>query len=97
LAVRALVEARLGRAEPARDAAEAAMALARPVGAAIPRWIALEALGFLELSLERPAEAASTLAPLVEETRAASIGEPGEMRFLPDLIEALIALGQTEE
>jgi DNA-binding CsgD family transcriptional regulator len=97
LAIRALVEARLGRAQPARDAAEAAVALARPVGAAIPRWIALEALGFLELSLGRSAEAASTLAPLVEETRAASIGEPGEMRFLPDLIEALIALGRTEE
>jgi DNA-binding CsgD family transcriptional regulator len=97
LAIRALVEARLGRVQPARDAAEAAVALARPVGAAIPRWIALEALGFLELSLGRSAEAASTLAPLVEETRAASIGEPGEMRFLPDLIEALIALGRTEE
>jgi DNA-binding CsgD family transcriptional regulator len=97
LAIRALVEARLGHAQSARDAAEAAVALARPVGAAIPRWIALEALGFLELSLGRWADAESTLAPLLEETRAASIGEPGEMRFLPDLIEALIALGRTDE
>jgi DNA-binding CsgD family transcriptional regulator len=97
LAVRALLEARFGRPQPAQDAAEAALALAQPVGAAIPRWIALEALGFLELSLGRWAEAESTLAPLLEETRAASIREPGEMRFLPDLIEALIALGRTDE
>jgi DNA-binding CsgD family transcriptional regulator len=97
LAIRALVEARYGRARPARDAAEAAVALAQPVGAAIPRWIALEALGFLELSLGRWAETELTLAPLAEETRAAAIGEPGEMRFLPDLIEALIALDRPDE
>jgi DNA-binding CsgD family transcriptional regulator len=96
LATRALLEARLGRAQSAREAAEAAVALARPTGAAIPRWIALEALGFLERSLGRWAQVEATVAPLVDETRAASIGEPGELRFLPDLIEALIALGRAE-
>jgi tetratricopeptide (TPR) repeat protein len=62
-----------------------------------PRWIALSALGFLELSLDRWAEAETALTPLVAQTRAASIGEPGELRFLPDLIETLIALGRLED
>jgi DNA-binding CsgD family transcriptional regulator len=96
LAAKALLYARLGRADSAREAGHAAVELARPAGAAIPRWIALEALGSLELSLGRSAEAETILTPLVEETRAASITEPGELRFLPDLIEALIALGRPE-
>jgi DNA-binding NarL/FixJ family response regulator len=96
LATRALLEARLGRAQSAREAAEVAVELVRPTGAAIPRWIALEALAFLELSLGRCAQVEPTLTPLLDETRAASVGEPGELRFLPDLIEALTALGRTE-
>jgi DNA-binding CsgD family transcriptional regulator len=96
LATKALLYARMGRAESAREAGNAAVELARPTGAAIPRWIALEALGFLHLSLGRWVEAETTLAPLLEETRAASINEPGELRFLPDLIEALISLGRLD-
>ena len=97
LATRALLEAHLGRVLSARKAGVAALELADRTGAAIPRWIALTALGFLELSLDRWAEAETTLTPLVAQTRAASIGEPGELRFLPDLIETLIALGRIEE
>jgi DNA-binding CsgD family transcriptional regulator len=97
LATRALLEAHLGNVLAARKAGGAALELADRTGAAIPRWIAVTALGFLELSLDRWAEAETTLTPLVAQTRAASIGEPGELRFLPDLIETLIALGRTED
>ena len=97
LATRALLEAHLGHVPSARNAGVAALELADRTGAAIPRWIALTALGFLELSLDRWAEAEATLTPLVAQTRAASIGEPGELRFLPDLIETLIAVGRIED
>ena len=46
LATKALLHARLGRVESARDAGRQAVELAQPTGAAVPRWIALEALGF---------------------------------------------------
>ena len=97
LATRALLEAHLGNVPSARKTGAAALELADRTGAAIPRWIALTALGFLELSLDRWAEAETALTPLVAQTRAASIGEPGELRFLPDLIETLIALGRIED
>jgi DNA-binding CsgD family transcriptional regulator len=97
LATRALLEAHLGHVPSARNAGAAALELADRTGAAIPRWLALTALGFLELSLERWAEAETALSPLVAQAHAASIREPGELRFLPDLIEALIALGRIED
>src|SRR5262249_11525894 len=97
LATRALLEAHLGHVLSARAAGAAALELADRTGAAIPRWIALTALGFLELSLDRWAEAEIALAPLVAHAHSASIGEPGELRFLPALIETLIALGRIED
>jgi DNA-binding CsgD family transcriptional regulator len=97
LATRALLEAHLGNVESARTTGGAALELAGRTGAAVPRWIAMTALGLLELSLDRWIEAEATLTPLVAQTRAASIGEPGELRFLPDLIEALIAAGRIDD
>jgi DNA-binding CsgD family transcriptional regulator len=97
LATRALLEAHLGHVLSAREAGVSALDLADRTGAAIPRCIALTAVGFLELSLDRWAEGETILTPLVSQARAASIGEPGELRFLPDLIESLIALGRIEE
>jgi DNA-binding CsgD family transcriptional regulator len=97
LAVRALVEAHLGRAGSARQAGERALELAAHVDAVLVRSIAASALGFLELSLGRPAVAHDYLGPLVAETRAASIQEPGEMHFFPDEIEALTTLGRLQE
>ncbi|HEX9599540.1 MAG TPA: AAA family ATPase [Gaiellaceae bacterium] len=97
LAVQALVEAHLGRVRSARQAGERALELAASVDAALVRSIASWALGFLELSLGRAAEADDRLAPLVAATREAGVQEPGEMRFVPDEIEALIGLGRFEE
>jgi DNA-binding CsgD family transcriptional regulator len=97
LALRALVEAHLGHVRSARQAAERALELAVRVDAALVRSTASWALGFLELSLGRPAEADDHLAPVVAMTREAAIQEPGEMRFVPDEIDALSALGRVEE
>jgi tetratricopeptide (TPR) repeat protein len=97
LAVRALVEAHLGRVRSACQTGERALELAGRVDAVLVRSVAAWALGFLELSLGRPAGAHDYLGPLVAEARSASIQEPGEMRFVPDEIEALIGLGRLEE
>ena len=96
LASRALVEAHFGRPGAAREAGQKALTLATGSGAIMARRIALSALGLLELSLGRPGEAHDYLAPLVAETRAAGVGEPGAIRFVTDDVEALIALGRLE-
>jgi DNA-binding NarL/FixJ family response regulator len=97
LASRALVEAHLGRVQAARQAAETAFGLSEQTNAVLVRRIAAWALGHLALSLGEPADAHAYLGVMVAETRAVGICEPGEMRFFPDDIEALIALGQLED
>ena len=97
LSVRALARASFGLETDARADAEDALALAgeRAMGSA--RIHALWALGLLELSLGRPEETARLLAPERERLLAAGVGEPGAIRFVPDEIEALIALGRLDE
>jgi DNA-binding CsgD family transcriptional regulator len=51
------------------------------------------ALGFLELSLGDHEAAHRRLEPLSDMVAAIGLGEPGVVRFLPDEIEALVALG----
>ena len=53
-------------------------------------------LGFLELSLENPAGAHGWLEPVVRFLQDAGIAEPGVIPCLPDEIEALIFLGDTD-
>jgi DNA-binding CsgD family transcriptional regulator len=53
-------------------------------------------LGFLELSLDNPKETNTILWPLVEGVLTVGIREPGVLRFVPDEIEALIAIGETD-
>lgn len=97
LGTRALVEAHLGLTDSTRDTGERALELAEQAGAVMARRTALSALGLLALSLGEPREADAYLAPLTAETRAAGVGEPGAMRFLPDAIEALVSLGRLDE
>jgi DNA-binding CsgD family transcriptional regulator len=56
----------------------------------------LAALGFLELSLDNPKETNAILWPMVEGMLVAGIGEPGVLRFIPDEVEALIAIGDVD-
>ena len=97
LATRALVRASLGMEPDARADAEQALAFTGERGMAAARIHSVWAVGMLELSLDRPAETARLLAPERERLLAAGVGEPGTIRFVPDEIEALTALGQADE
>lgn len=94
---RSLVLAHLGRDDETRDTAEHALGLSAETGAMFGTMLATSALGFLELSLGNAAEADRHLGPLVERMETAGIREPGAVRFVPDEIEALIALGRLDE
>jgi DNA-binding CsgD family transcriptional regulator/tetratricopeptide (TPR) repeat protein len=96
LALRALVHADAGEAEGARELAREALELAARTSGRPAEHFATTALGRLELSLGRAAEAAQALAPLVEFLRRERIREPGTARVVPDQVEALIALGELD-
>ena len=98
LATRALVRASLGREAEARSDADRALELAgEERGMAAAKIHSVWALGVLELSLDRPAEAVRLLSPQRERLVAAGVGEPGTMRFVPDEVEALVELGRADE
>jgi DNA-binding CsgD family transcriptional regulator len=97
LADRALVEAHVGDESTARRDAEEALRLGTPLGALMADRTVAWALGFLELSLGNPARAHDQLGPLVEARRAAGVGEPGDLRFVPDEVEALIGIERLAE
>ncbi len=94
---RSLLLAHLGHVDEARAAAEHALDMSTRTGAMFGTMLATHALGFLELSLENPSDADRLLGPLVERMESAGIREPGAVRFVPDEIEALVALGRVEE
>jgi DNA-binding CsgD family transcriptional regulator len=96
LAARALVDAHLGSADRTRaEAREALQMTAREPGS-YGGATSRAALGLLELSLDNPAGAHEALGSLVNHYEAAGIVEPGASRFVPDEIEALIALGEPD-
>jgi DNA-binding CsgD family transcriptional regulator len=94
LYAKALVEAHRGLPDTARTAAEQAIAHANASGNAAVALMSLSALGFLELSLGKPAAAHAHLGPIAQGLTAVGLGEPGVLRFLPDEVEALIELGE---
>jgi DNA-binding CsgD family transcriptional regulator len=96
LSARALVEARLGRADSARATAAEGLQLAERSGLVQATQFNLAALGFLELSLDNPKETNEILWPFAEGVLAAGVSEPGVLRFMPDEIEALIAIGEAD-
>src|SRR3990170_648984 len=53
-------------------------------------------MGFLELSLGDAAAAHDWLAPAVQMTERMELREPGAFPFVPDEVEALVALGELE-
>jgi DNA-binding NarL/FixJ family response regulator/tetratricopeptide (TPR) repeat protein len=55
------------------------------------------ALGAAALAQGRAAYAASSLLPLSQKLLDAGVREPGELRFLPDTVETLVALGRIDE
>jgi DNA-binding CsgD family transcriptional regulator len=97
LSAKAHVEACWGRTESARAAASEGLELARQSGLVQASQFNLSALGFLELSLGNMEEAHRLLWPLAEGLLGSGLGEPGVARFVPDEIEALVALGENDK
>lgn len=97
LSARALVEGHLGRTVVAREAAEEGLELGRQSGLVQASQFNLAALGFLEVSLGNMKEAHRLLGPLTEGVLDAGLGEPGVLRFVPDEVEALVALGEIDK
>jgi DNA-binding CsgD family transcriptional regulator len=91
---RALVNAHLGLADPARSDAEAALASGEELGDLWVIGISLWVLGFLELSLGRLAETDRYLSRAWQIGESIGLAEPGQWRFHPDLLEALAGLGE---
>ncbi len=96
LALRAVVHADAGEADECRAAAGRALELAERTSGRPADHFATAALGRLELSLGRAAEAAMVLGPLVDFLRREQIREPGTARVVPDHIEALVTLGELD-
>jgi DNA-binding CsgD family transcriptional regulator len=94
---RAQAYAHLGRVEVAREEALRGAALGERLGTTRLTFPSLGVLGYLDLSMGDPAAAHENLGRAVEMARSCGIGEPGLIRFVPDEIEALIALGLTDE
>jgi DNA-binding CsgD family transcriptional regulator len=92
----ALVDFWRGRTDAARARAVGALEFDERTGAvtfgALPRSL----LGFIELSRGEPAAAAAWLDPLHDQYRAGGMVEPGVYSFLPDLVEALVAVGRLD-
>jgi DNA-binding CsgD family transcriptional regulator len=92
-----LVEAHLGRADSATLEALEGLRVAEGAGEILLLIPNLSVLGFLELSLGRPAEADGYLSRAVELEQAMGVREPAYFRIVPDEVEALVGLGRLDE
>jgi DNA-binding CsgD family transcriptional regulator len=90
----ALVRACRGQVEEARACAAEALALCERISNVPVITSVLSVLGFLALSLDENQAAHEHLERLAKMTTAVGLGEPGVVKFLPDEIEALAALGE---
>jgi DNA-binding CsgD family transcriptional regulator len=96
LSAAALVSAQQGDVDATRAQVRTALArfaeLQWWTATVFPRW----ALGFGELSAGDPAAAHAALEPLTEMLPSLGLADPIGLVFLPDEIEALVALGELE-
>jgi DNA-binding CsgD family transcriptional regulator/tetratricopeptide (TPR) repeat protein len=92
----ALVRAYRGQVQQARELAREALVLCDRTGNVRVRCLVLAVLGFIEVSLDDAQAAHSYLGRLAEVASAAGLGEPSRVRFLPDEIQALAALGEID-
>jgi DNA-binding NarL/FixJ family response regulator len=91
----ALVQAHRGQVDQARAGAAEALTLCERTGNVPVTTSLLSVLGFIELSLGDYQAAHGHLGRLAGTVARVGLGEPGVVRFLPDAIEALTALGET--
>jgi DNA-binding CsgD family transcriptional regulator len=92
----ALVRAYQGHLDQARKLAVEALEACEQTGNVHLVSQLLSVLGFAALSAGDYQAAVSHLCPLIEPTAAFGLGEPGMVRFIPDAIKALAAVGQVE-
>ncbi|MBE1548005.1 ATP/maltotriose-dependent transcriptional regulator MalT [Mycobacterium sp. OAS707] len=97
MAIQSAVDAYAGHDEEARAHARTALEAAERCGArSLTQWPAVT-LGFLEVSLGNYAEALAALEPLLSEFDAIPGTEIITASFLPDAIEAMIAVGRLDD
>jgi DNA-binding CsgD family transcriptional regulator len=96
LYARGLVDAYAGRLGAARSAANEALSLALQKANMPVVQLSTALLGLVALSADDFTEADHWLRPLVDVLASAGIGEPSILRFIPDEVEALVALGELE-
>lgn len=92
----ALVRAHRGHVQQARELAGEALALCDRTGNIPVRSMVLSVLGFIAVSLDDAQAAHAHLGRLAEVASAVGLGEPSVVKFLPDEIEALAALGEVD-
>ncbi len=97
LGLRALALAHLGEQQATRGDAARALQLATRTAGKPAEFLAVPALGMLELSLGQARETAGHLRPLARFVHEEGIVEPGAIRFVVDLVEALVELGRGDE
>jgi DNA-binding CsgD family transcriptional regulator len=90
----ALVRAHRGQVQEVRELASEALALCERTGNVPVRNMVVSVLGFTALSLDDHQAAHAHLGSLAEAT--AGLGEPSVVKFVPDEIEALVALGELD-
>jgi DNA-binding CsgD family transcriptional regulator/tetratricopeptide (TPR) repeat protein len=89
----ALVRAHRGQVAEARELAGEALVLSERTGNIPVTSMAVSVLGFIALSLDDHQATHAHLGRLADATAATGLGEPSVVKFLPDEIEALAALG----
>jgi DNA-binding CsgD family transcriptional regulator len=92
----ALVGAHRGQVGQARDLASQALGLCEQTGNVPLASLLHSVLGFIALSVDDYQAAVAHLGGLADATASLGLGEPGVVKFLPDEIEALAALGQVD-
>jgi ATP/maltotriose-dependent transcriptional regulator MalT len=95
--IAAVAAAYAGREQEARTHAHAAIDRANRCGSPRLADQAITTLGFLEVSLGNSADALTTLEPLVARFRTQPGTEIVTAAFMPDAIEAMIALGRFKD
>jgi DNA-binding CsgD family transcriptional regulator len=93
----ALVRAHRGQVHDARELASEAFVLCERMGNIPVGSMALSVLGFVALSLDDYQAARGYYGRIADEGMAPGFGEPGVVKFLPDQIEVLVALGEVDD
>jgi DNA-binding CsgD family transcriptional regulator len=93
----AQVDAALGAAASARALATAGLELARSRGYGPGIQENAGVLGSLALAEGDPQATIDVLSPMVPFLAQVGLGEPGVLRFVPDLVEAYTAVGRLDE